>query len=116
MIYKDLTWKDIPQVFVETSISTATIMMLVGLSKASSYVVVTSGLPQQMLEFFTSITSSKAVILLLLNLLFLIIGMLMEASAAIIMMTPLLTPLLPVFNIDPLTFGVMMSFTSVSVW
>ena len=26
------------------------------------------------------------------------------------MMTPLLTPLLPVFNIDPLTFGVMMSF------
>ena len=110
LIYKDLTWKDIPQVFVETSISTATIMMLVGLSKASSYVVVTSGLPQQMLEFFTSITSSKAVILLLLNLLFLIIGMLMEASAAIIMMTPLLTPLLPVFNIDPLTFGVMMSF------
>ena len=101
LIYKDLTWKDIPQVFVET---------LVGLSKASSYVVVTSGLPQQMLEFFTSITSSKAVILLLLNLLFLIIGMLMEASAAIIMMTPLLTPLLPVFNIDPLTFGVMMSF------
>ena len=110
LIYKDLTWKDLPQVFVETSISTATIMMLVGLSKASSYVVVTSGLPQQMLEFFTSITSSKAVILLLLNLLFLIIGMLMEASAAIIMMTPLLTPLLPVFNIDPLTFGVMMSF------
>lgn len=110
MIYRDLTWKDLPQIFVETSISTATIMMLVGLSKASSYVVVTSGLPQQMLEFFTSITSSKVVILLLLNLLFLIIGMLMEASAAIIMMTPLLTPLLSVFNIDPLTFGVMMSF------
>lgn len=49
-------------------------------------------------------------ILLLLNLLFLIIGMLMEASAAIIMMTPILTPVLTAFNIDPLSFGIIMSF------
>ena len=109
-IYRDLTLRDIPQIFIETSISTATIMMLVGLSKASSYVVVTSGLPQKLLDIFTSITNSKIVILLLLNLLFLIIGMLMEASAAIIMMTPILTPILTAFNINPLTFGIMMSF------
>ena len=72
--------------------------------------VVTSGLPQQLLELFTSITNSKFVILLLLNLLFLIIGMLMEANAAIIMMTPILTPLLTAFGIDPLQFGIIMSF------
>ena len=99
-VYRDMKLSELPQVFVEASVSTATIMMMVGLSKASSYVVVTSGLPQQLLDVFTSITSNRIVILLLLNLLFLIIGMLMEANAAIIMMTPILTPLLTAFNID----------------
>lgn len=109
-VYRDMKLSELPQVFVEASVSTATIMMMVGLSKASSYVVVTSGLPQQLLDVFTSITSNRIVILLLLNLLFLIIGMLMEANAAIIMMTPILMPLLTAFNIDALQFGIVMSF------
>lgn len=109
-VYRDMKLSELPQVFVEASVSTATIMMMVGLSKASSYVVVTSGLPQQLLDVFTSITSNRIVILLLLNLLFLIIGMLMEANAAIIMMTPILTPLLTAFHIDALQFGIVMSF------
>ena len=109
-VYRDMKLSELPQVFVEASVSTATIMMMVGLSKASSYVVVTSGLPQQLLDVFTSITSNRIVILLLLNLLFLIIGMLMESNAAIIMMTPILTPLLTAFNIDALQFGIVISF------
>ena len=109
-VYKDLTWKELPDMFVDGAVATATIMVMVGLSKASSYVVVTSGLPQQLLNAFTTITSSKIVILLLLNLLFLVIGMLMEANAAIIMMTPILTPLLSAFGIDTLQFGIVMSF------
>lgn len=109
-VYKDMSIKQIPGVFIEASISTATIMVMVGLSKASSYVITTSGLPQQMLELFSSVTSNKFVILLLLNLLFLVIGMLMEANAAIIMMTPILMPLLNAFGIDMLQFGIIMSF------
>ena len=46
----------------------------------------------------------------LLNLLFLIIGMLMEANAAIIMITPILMPLLTLYGINPLMFGIVMSF------
>ena len=92
------------------SVSTATIMVMVGLSKASSYVVVTSGLPALLLDTFSSLTESRVLILLLLNLLFLIIGMLMEANAAIIMMTPILMPLLTLYGINPLMFGIVMSF------
>jgi len=109
-VHKDITFRELPTAFVDASVSTATIMVMVGLSKASSYVVVTSGLPQMLMNAFTAITDSKYVILLLLNLLFLIIGMLMEANAAIIMMTPILTPLLTAFHINPLAFGIVMSF------
>ena len=105
-----LIYKDIPGIFVDGAISTATILMLVGISKSSGYVITTSGLPHQVLEVFSSFTNSTVVILLLLNILFLVIGMLMEANAAIIMMTPILLPLLDAFGIDPLQFGIMMSF------
>ena len=109
LIYKDIKIKDIPGIFVDGAISTATILMLVGISKSSGYVITTSGLPHQVLEVFSSFTNSTVVILLLLNILFLVIGMLMEANAAIIM-TPILLPLLDAFGIDPLQFGIMMSF------
>ena len=109
-IYRDTKLKELPGIFVTSSISTATIMVMVGISKASSYVIVTSGLPQEMLNLFTSITESKIVILLLLNILFLIIGMIMEANAAVVMMVPILMPLLTAFQIDPLAFGVIISF------
>lgn len=109
-VYRDMTLKELPVVFAEGAISTATIMVMVGLSNASSYVVTTSGLPQQLVSFFNALTDSKLVILLLLNILFLIIGMLMEANAAVVMMTPILMPLLLAFHIDPLQFGIIMSF------
>ena len=110
LIYKDIKIKDIPGIFVDGAISKATILLLVGISKSSVYVITTSGLPHQVLEVFSSFTNSTVVILLLLNILFLVIGMLMEANAAIIMMTPILLPLLDAFGIDPLQFGIMMSF------
>ena len=109
-VYKDMKLSELPGVLAEGAISTAAIMMMVGLSKASSYVVTTSGLPQKLVETFSAMTDSKIVILLLLNLVFLIIGMLMEANAAVVMMTPILLPLLSAFHIDLLTFGVVMSF------
>ncbi len=109
-IYKDLPLKELPGVFIEAAISTSTIMVLVGLSKASSYVITTSGLPQALVGAFQSFTSSKAVVLLLINILFLIIGMLMEANAAVVMMVPILTPLLSAFGVDMLHFGIFMNF------
>lgn len=109
-VYRDMTWKELPTVFMEGAVSTATIMVMVGLSTASSYVITTSGLPQQLVAFFSSITDNKLVILLLLNILFLIIGMLMEANAAVVMMTPILLPVLSAFGIDLLQFGIIMSF------
>ncbi len=110
LVYRDIKLTEIPGLFIDASIATAAIMIMVGLSKSSSYVIIVSGLPQQILRTFASITDSSFVVLLLLNLLFLIIGMLVEANAAIIMMTPILLPLLKAFGLDMLHFGILMSF------
>lgn len=108
-VYKDLSIKELPKTLVEAAVSTAAILMLVALSKSSSYVIVTSRLPQAVLGWFQSFTSSPYIILILINIMFLLIGMFMEANAAIVMMTPLLMPLMSAFHIDPIHFGLIMS-------
>lgn len=109
-VYKDLKWKEILPEFGVAGIATAAMVLLVGTSKSTSYVIVTSGLPQSILGAFTAITDSPVVFLLLINALFLIIGMIMEANSAIVMMTPLLMPLVSSYGINPIHFGMIMSF------
>ena len=108
-IYKGLKPKNLLSIFAESGITSASIMLLVGLSKASSYVVVTSKLPQMILTTFTTLTSNKVLILLLINILLLIVGMFMEGNAAIVMLTPLLMPLITSLNVSTIHFGVFMA-------
>jgi len=107
-VYKDMKLKELLPSMADAGISTAVILVLVGLSKSSSYVVTTSGLPQAVLNFFTNLTDNKYIILLLINLLFLVIGMLMEANAAVVMMTPLLRPLMLSMGMTDIQFCMMM--------
>ncbi|GHV50701.1 membrane protein [Deltaproteobacteria bacterium] len=108
-IHKDITVKDLPQILVDSSVTTATVMMLLAFSKVSSWVIVTSKLPFEILGFFAAMTDSPLVILMFLNILLFIIGMLMEGTAAIVMLTPLVIPLLKTYNISTVHFGVIMA-------
>ena len=107
-VYRDMSWKEILPSMAEAGVSAAAIMILVGVSKSSSYVITTSGLPAAVLDLFANLTDNKYIILLLVNLLFLVIGMLMEANAAVVMMTPLLRPLMLSLGLSDIHFCMMM--------
>lgn len=109
LVYRELRWKELKEVLKQSAVSTAAIVILVGASKVSSWVIVTSNLPNAILDFFHSVTSSPVGLLLLLNVLLLIVGMFMEGNSAIIMLTPLIAPLLSAYGISGITFGVVMA-------
>ena len=106
-IYKTITFKDLMKILGDSAVSIAAIMILVGMSKATAYVVISSQMPQLFMGFITSFTSSRFVVLLILNLIFLLLGCLMEGNCIIVMMVPLLLTLVKSFGIDLLQFGVM---------
>lgn len=108
-IHRDITLKEVPKVLGDSAITTSTILMMLALSKVSSWVVVTSKLPMDIMNVFAAFTDSAIVILLLLNILLLIVGMLMEANAAVVMLTPLIIPLLKSYGISTVHFGVVMA-------
>ena len=106
-IYRTVSFKNLLNTLYETTISVSAIMILVGLSKASAYVVISSQLPQLFMETMTSLVSSKFVVLLMINVIFLILGCLMEGNCIIVMMVPLMLNLVNSFGIDLIQFGIL---------
>ena len=108
-IYKDIKLGNMLNMCTEAGITAATILLLVGFAKGGSWVIVASGLPQEILSSFMAITNSKIIILLLINILLLIVGMIMEANAAIVMLAPVLLPLVKALGMSTVHFGVIMA-------
>ncbi|MEA4848868.1 MAG: TRAP transporter large permease [Clostridiaceae bacterium] len=109
-VYKKMKLKALLQMIINSSVASATIMILVGLSTASSYVVVASKLPQLVLQFMNDVAGSRFMILLIVNIILLILGMLMEGNSIITMMTPLLLTTINAYNVDLIHFGIIMSY------
>lgn len=106
-IYKTMSVKELLKILSDSAISIAAIMILVGMSKATAYVVISSQLPQLFMGFIGSITESKFVVLLIINVIFLVLGCLMEGNCIIVMMVPLLLNLINAYQIDLVQFGVL---------
>lgn len=106
-IYKTMNVKDLLKILADSAVSIGAIMILVGMSKATAYVVISSQMPQLFMNFMTSITDSKLVVLLIINVIFLILGCLMEGNCIIVMMVPLMLNLINAYQIDLLQFGII---------
>ena len=106
-IYRTMNVKELLKILADSAVSIGAIMILVGMSKATAYVVISSQMPQLFMNFMTSITSSKLVVLLIINIIFLILGCLMEGNCIIVMMVPLMLNLINAYQIDLLQFGII---------
>ncbi len=103
--YRELPVKQIPRILVDSAVSSAAILVLVGFANVFGWILVSEQIPQMIAEAVLSVTTNKYLIILLINLLLLFVGMFMETIAAlIILFVPLLT-LAQGVGIDPLHFA-----------
>lgn len=106
-IYKELKWKDIPKIILDTMKTSAAIMLLVGFAATFGWILASEQIPQLVAKAILSISTNKIVVLLLLNILLLFVGMFMETIAALIILFPVLLPVAIQIGVDPIHFGVM---------
>lgn len=106
-IYKELTIKRLLECMKSTAISSAAIMVLVGMANVFAYILTKEQIPQMIADFMLSLTSNKYIILILINLLLVFVGMFMETIAAILILFPVLLNLVLQVGVDPIQFGVM---------
>lgn len=106
--YRELKLKDLPRIFLESSRTSAIVMLLVATSMSMSWIMSYENIPLDLSEFLLSISDNKIVILLIINLLLLFVGIFMDITPAVLIFTPIFLPLVTTLGIDPVQFGIMM--------
>ena len=89
--YKDLRWRDIPQIMLATCETTGVVLAIVMTANIFGYSLSVAQIPQKISLLLTSI-SNKVVFLLVINLFLLFVGCFMEGTAAILILSPILIP------------------------
>lgn len=108
LLYGELKIKDLPSVFANSALTTATILIIVGTATAFGRFLTIERIPDQVAQAMLSISESPIVIILLITLLLLIVGCFMDTLAAIIILTPILLPIAVSIGYDPIHFGIIM--------
>ncbi|KAF0818960.1 MULTISPECIES: TRAP transporter large permease [unclassified Cytobacillus] len=107
-VYKELKLKDLPQIFVDSALTTASVLVIVGAATAFGRLLTLEQIPNQIAEAMISISSEPLIIMMLITLLLLIVGCFMDTIAAIIILTPILLPVAIQIGYDPIHFGIIM--------
>ncbi|MDT8861477.1 TRAP transporter large permease [Alkalihalobacillus sp. MEB130] len=108
VFYRELKMKDLPKVIVDSALTTATVLIIVGTATAFGRLLTIERIPNQIASALLSISENKIIIILLITLLLLIVGCFMDTLAAIIILTPILLPIAVNIGIDPIHFGIIM--------
>ncbi len=107
-VYRSLDWKTFRQCLLESAITSANTLFIIGTSMLFSYVLIKEGVSTQMATFILGISDNPYLILLVINALLLILGMFMEPGAILTLMLPVLLPIVKALGIDLVHFGVVM--------
>ena len=105
-IYREITWKQIPRIILESVIGTATIVIIMSAAQPFCWILTYEMAPQKLLAFFETTQMAQWQILLMINVMMFIVGCFMESLAVMIMAVPVLLPLLQHAGVDLVHFGV----------
>ncbi|HBM59711.1 MAG TPA: C4-dicarboxylate ABC transporter permease [Citreicella sp.] len=105
LIYRELRLRALPGIIIESAVSAAGILALVGFANVFGWILVSERIPQAIADGVLGITDNKFMVILIINLLLLFVGMFMETIAALIILFVPLLSLAEAVGIDPLHFA-----------
>lgn len=108
-IYKTIGLKELLHILLDTVKSTGTLSIIVGTSFGISFVLSREGIPLMAAQFIMNFTQNKFLFLLFVNVIFLILGMFMNVTTIQLVFIPIILPMLSLFNIDLVHFGVFIT-------
>lgn len=107
-VYKEITFKKLPNIFLNASATTAVVMLLIAASMSMSWALSFEHIPQDISSGLLSITDNKIALLLIINIILLIVGIFMDITPAVLIFTPIFLPIVTKLGIDPVHFGIIM--------
>lgn len=107
VMQRDLTLKTVYEIAGTTVRQTSVVMMIIAGSAVLGQFLANEQIPQKIAAGLGGVTDDFVLRMLLINMFLLLLGMFLHASAAIIVVVPMLLPLSREMGIDPVHFGVI---------
>ncbi len=107
-IYKEVTLRKLPQIILDSSATTAIVMLLIAASMSMSWALSFENIPQDISSGLLALSDNPIIILLIINLLLLFVGIFMDMTPAVLIFTPIFLPVVTKLGMDPVQFGIIM--------
>lgn len=108
-IYKFLKKEQLVKIFIDSGVTTATLLILVAGASTFGEFVTLKQVPEKIVGFFTPIVSSPYLILLIIIGILLVVGCFIDTVSALLIFTPILVPLSVKYHIDLIHLGLIMT-------
>tara|TARA_B100000029_G_scaffold280022_2_gene274192 strand:- start:4521 stop:5771 length:1251 start_codon:yes stop_codon:yes gene_type:complete len=107
VILKEISWRELPQIIRESMVLVGAILMILGVSLASTNYMIDAGIPERLFVFVDTYVSGQATFLLALLVFLLILGAILDIFSAIILVIPLILPVAAQYDVHPVHLGIV---------
>jgi len=108
IIFREVKLKELPSILVQCGVTTAVVMLLIGVSTGMSWLMASQNIPQMISQGIMSISSNKIAILLMINILLLFVGTFLDMTPAILIFGAIFIPIAIDLNMNLVHFGIIM--------
>lgn len=107
VIYRELSFRQLYEVFVAAARTTAVVMFLVAAAMVSAWLITVADMPGKMVALLQPFLDNPTLLLIAMMVLLMAVGTAMDMTPTILIMTPVLMPVVKAAGIDPVYFGVL---------
>ncbi len=107
LIHREIRFKELPKVIRSSMVLVGGILIILGVSMASTNYMISAGIPQMLLEWVSTFVSDQTSFLLLLLVFLLILGAILDIFSAIVLVVPLILPIAYGFDVHPVHLGIV---------
>lgn len=106
-VYRKIKVKDLVHLFRDGAITSAIVMFIIATASIFSWFAAIENLPARLAGTLLGMTDNPIVLLLIINFVLLIAGTFVETTAALILLVPMITAMVPSLGIDMVQLGVI---------
>lgn len=106
-ILREISPKQLPELMRESMLLVGGILVILGMSLASTNIMIDTGVPQQLLGWVSGFVETQTSFLILLLLFLLVLGAILDIFSALVLVVPLILPVAAQYNVDPIHLGMV---------
>ena len=106
-ILREIPLRRLPGVVRESMVLVGGVLIILGVSLASTNYLIDAGIPQQLFQLIRGAVDSPLGFLLLLNVFLLVLGAILDIFSALVLVVPLILPIAAQYGIHPVHLGII---------